>query len=104
MALTIENASFGYDANNLQSTLNNIHNNCVESTKSALRTNLDELRTAIDNCWVGSSAEKFKDQMQRNVDDICKGLDLAYDSLCSTFYNAQSDMQSVDDEIASTFN
>ena len=41
MALTIETASIGYDANNLRSTLNNIHNNCVESTKSALKTNLD---------------------------------------------------------------
>lgn len=50
MALTIENASIGYDANNLRSTLNNIHNNCVETTKSALKTNLDELRTAIDDC------------------------------------------------------
>ena len=27
MALTIETASIGYDANNLRSTLNNIHNN-----------------------------------------------------------------------------
>ena len=103
MALTIETASIGYDANNLQSTLNSIHNNCVESTKSALKTNLDELRTAIDNCWVGASAEKFKDQMQRNVEDICKGLDLAYESLCSTFNTAQSDMQAVDDSIAAGF-
>ena len=60
MALTIENASIGYDANNLQSTLNNIHNNCVESTKTALKTNLDELRTAIDECWVGSSGTNAK--------------------------------------------
>ena len=103
MALTIENASIGYDANNLQSTLNNIHNNCVESTKTALKTNLDELRIAIDECWVGSSAEKFKEQMQRNVEDICKGLDLAYDNLCSTFNSAQSDLQAVDDSIAANF-
>ena len=103
MALTIENATIGRDANNLQSTLNHIHNNCVETTKSALKTNLDELRTAVDNCWVGNSAEKFKEQMQRNVDDICKGLDLAYEGLCSTFNTAQSDMQAVDDSIAAGF-
>lgn len=103
MALTIEGAQVGYDANNMQSTLNHIHNNCVEHTKSTLRTNLDTLRTSIDTCWVGASAEKFKEQMQRNVDDICKGLDLAYESLCSTFQNAQSDMQAVDDSIASGF-
>ena len=41
--------------------------------------------------------------MQRNVDDICTGLDLAYESLCSTFNNAQSDMQAVDDSIAAGF-
>lgn len=103
MALTIEGAQIGYDANNMQSTLNNIHNNCVERTKTALKTNLDTLRTSVDACWVGASAEKFKDQMQRNVDDICKGLDLAYESLCSTFKTAQSDMQAVDDSIAAGF-
>lgn len=103
MALTIETATIGYDANNLQSTLNHIHNNCVESTKSVLKTNLDELRTAVDQCWVGNSAEKFKEQMQRNVDDICTGLDLAYETLCATFNGAQSDMQAVDDSIAAGF-
>ena len=41
--------------------------------------------------------------MQRNVEDICKGLDLAYDNLCSTFNSAQSDLQAVDDSIAANF-
>ena len=37
MALNIEGATIGFDANNLQSTLNHIQNNCVNNAKNALK-------------------------------------------------------------------
>lgn len=99
MGLTIEGASIGYDSNAKTTTLNNIHNNCVEHTKSALRTQLDTLRTAVNACWVGQSAENFKSNMDYDVNEICKGLDDAYQSLVAAFDKAEAGLAETDQQL-----
>ena len=97
MALTIENATIGYDANNLQSTLNHIHNNCVVHAKNSLKTSMDTLRSSVDECWVGQSAETFKNNMQTDVDNICTQLDEAYEALKVIFQGVQNKYAELDE-------
>ena len=97
MALNIEGATIGFDANNLQSTLNHIQNNCVNNAKNALKRNMDTLRSAVDDCWVGQSAETFKSNMQHDVDAICKQLDDAYAALKGVFQDVQNQYAALDE-------
>lgn len=97
MALNIEGATIGFDANNLQSTLNHIQNNCVNNAKNALKRNMDTLRSAVDDCWVGQSAETFKSNMQHDVDAICKHLDDAYAALKGVFQDVQNQYAALDE-------
>ena len=97
MALNIEGATIGFDANNLQSTLNHIHNNCVVNAQNSFKRNMDTLRTAVDECWVGQSAETFKSNMQSDVDQICKQLDDAYAALKGVFQSVQNQYAELDE-------
>lgn len=97
MALNIEGAQYGFDANKLQSTLNHVHNNCVVHTKNTLRRSMDTLRTALDSCWAGQSAETFKGNMQSDIDNICKDLDLAYEALKGVFQEVQNKYAELDE-------
>ena len=101
MALNIEGATIVFDANNLQSTLNHIQNNCVNHAKNSLKRNMDTLRSSVDACWVGQSAETFKDNMQHDVDEICKQLDAAYEALKSVFNNVQNSYAELDENLIS---
>lgn len=85
MALNIEGASIGYDEGNMVTTLNNVHQNCVERAKTALRTNIATLRDEVHACWVGKSADTFMHNMEHDVDEICRGLDAAYEGLVAEF-------------------
>jgi uncharacterized protein YukE len=99
MALTIENASVGYDENNLSKTLSNVHNNCVIEAKTELRNKLSELNSAVNDCWVGQSAETFKSNMQHDVEEICKGLDAAYEGLEAEFNKVIAGLSEVDQQL-----
>ena len=52
MALDIDGASIGYDQGNMISTLNHVHNNCVQSAKNALRANIANLRNLQTTLWI----------------------------------------------------
>lgn len=99
MALTIENASVGYDENNLSKTLSNVHNDCVIRAKSELRNNLSNLNSSVNDCWVGQSAENFKSNMQHDVDEICKGLEAAYEGLEAEFNKVIAGLAKVDEDL-----
>ena len=99
MALTIEGASIGYDENQMMTTLSNVHNNCVISTKNALRNNLAQLRDSVHACWVGKSAETFLENMDHDVEEICKGLDAAYDGLEAEFKKVVAGLAEIDQEL-----
>lgn len=60
MALTIQGATIGYDANEVQTALNNIHTQVIEEAQNQLRQQLTQLDASVDEIWVGQSAETFK--------------------------------------------
>ena len=99
MALDISGASIGYDEGNMISTLNHVHNNCVQFAKNALRANIATLRTEVHACWVGQSANNFMDNMEHDVEEICKGLDAAYDGLEAEFKKVLAGLAEGDQEL-----
>ena len=99
MALEIEGASIGYDSNNLQSTLMDIHTDCIIKAQNELRTNLKDLNDALNECWVGVSADNFKSNMEKDVEGICKGLESAYNDLVEEFKGILAELAKIDEEL-----
>lgn len=93
MALTIENASMGFDANNVQTALNNLNTRVIQDTINAMNKSMSDLVTAVDNAWVGASAEKFKKNMEADKQVIVNGLNDSYEVL-------KSEMQQIMTELA----
>ena len=72
MGLNIEGASIGYDEGSMNATLQHVENDCINQTKEQLRNRLAQLRDEVNACWVGQSAETFKSNMDHDVQEICK--------------------------------
>ena len=96
MALTIQGADIGFDANEVQAALNDIHTQVIEQAQNDLRIQLSDLDNAVDEIWVGQSAEIFKKNMQTDVEAICQGLSDAYEVLKSEFSQITSSMTEID--------
>lgn len=99
MALQFEQSTIGYDQSAMGSTLQNIHNDCVLYAETELRKSLNSLSDEIKDCWVGVSARNFMLNMITDVDQICKGLDAAYDGLEGEFKMVLSGLSQVDQEL-----
>ena len=96
MALNIEGASIGFNENQMITTLNNVHHNCVELTKGALRMSLGTLRDSVNECWVGQSADNFMSNQESDVEKICAGLDAAYEGLVNQFKEVGAGLNEID--------
>ncbi len=96
MALTIQGADIGYDANEVQTALNNIHTQVIEEAQNQLRQQLTQLDASVDEIWVGQSAETFKKNMQTDVDAICQGLNDTYEILKNEFSQITASMAEID--------
>ena len=81
MALTIQGATIGYNANEVQTAINNLNTKVVRETINTMNRKLSDLRRVVDSAWVGQSAEQFKKNMQADVSRISKGLEDAADIL-----------------------
>lgn len=99
MALSIDGATIGYDQNQMITTLNNVHNNCINRTKTALRTNLAQLRDEVHACWVGKSAETFLSNQEHDIEIICSGLDAAYAGLEAEFKKVIAGLAQIDQDL-----
>lgn len=99
MAVNIDNATFGYDSNQLQKAINNLNVRCITATIASIKTGLSELRGAVDDAWQGQSAEKFKTKMQEDADEIVKSLEEAGDALETSLKSYVSALADVDNNI-----
>ena len=97
MALTIEGATQGFDANNVQDYINDLNIAVVDAAKSSLDNQMDTLRTAVDTVWVGKSAENFKKNMETDVEAIKDALDEAKDALLSELYDIVDKLGEMDE-------
>ena len=56
MALNIEKATLGYDANNVTDAINSLNTDVIVESETKLRNSLSTLFSAVDAVWVGQSA------------------------------------------------
>lgn len=83
MALNIEGATFGFDANGVQEALNNINTNVIQEAVDQMNNSMNDLRSWVDSAWVGESAEQFKKNMEADKRMITSQLDQSFNALQS---------------------
>ena len=81
MALNIEGATLGYDANNIRALLNDMNTNVIQETISKMGSGLGDLDSHVDEVWVGASAKNFKNNMSHDKDVIAAALRESYVAL-----------------------
>ncbi len=99
MALNIEGATLGYDANNVQEAFNSLNQKVIGETIVKMQQGLDNLRTATDAVWVGTSAEQFKKNMEYDVDFISKCLEETRDVLKKQLDEIVNKMDEIDQSL-----
>lgn len=99
MALTIDEATYGYDINQMQAALNNINAGVVIDAVNKLNEGMDALREAVDNAWVGKSAETFKKNMETDKESVVKGLNDSYEALKSEMEQIMSVMEQTEADL-----
>ena len=97
--LNLEGATFGVDANGINTYVNKLNTECIEATISKMNSGMDELRTAGDNAWVGKSAETFKNNMEADKETITNALRESYETLKSELFDIASKIGEVDQEL-----
>lgn len=99
MALNINNATIGFDVNNVESALNNLNTRCIQDTINRMNMSMSKLRDYVDSAWVGASAEQFKNNMETDKNKISQALQDTYDVLKSEMYQIVNEMASADSEL-----
>ena len=98
-ALTIENATVGYDSDKVATLMSDIRANVIDSASQAMTDSLEALNTAVDQAWAGHSAKVFKENMQKDVDTVKKALDDTYTVLHNEIIQIVKAMHQVDQEL-----
>ena len=99
MALNIENATIGFDSNNVETALNNLNTKCIQDTINKMNNSMQSLRDYVDSAWVGASADQFKKNMESDKEKISLALGDTYDVLKSEMYQIVNEMAAVDQEL-----
>lgn len=99
MALTIENATIGFDATNVEGALRNLNTRVINDTIKAMNSSMGTLREAVDAAWVGQSAETFKNNMEADKDSVTKGLEETFEALKTEMYEIVNKMGEADAEL-----
>lgn len=99
MALNIENATIGFDENNVETALNNLNTKCIQDTITKMNNSMQGLREYVDSAWVGASAEQFKNNMEADKNKIAQSLQDTYDILKSEMYQIVNEMAAADEEL-----
>ena len=99
MALDINSATVGYDAEGIAELMNQIKAEVIEQAQNKLKESEATLDEALDAIWAGKSEETFKSNMHEDVLVVCDALDKAYDTLYAEVYKAGAAMGNVDAEL-----
>ena len=99
MALTIDNASIGYNSEGLGTCLDNIHTNVIQAAIDKMKDSQDKIQEWIDSAWVGHSADAFKNNFFVQELRIVKGLQDAETALRAEFYQIMTELAHADSEL-----
>lgn len=102
MGLTINNATIGYDIQELQSAINRLNIEVISETMNKMDAGMDKLFQTVDAVWAGKSAIVFKDNMQHDKDSIKKALATIRDDVIASFMQQIVDgFNDIDENIVS---
>lgn len=99
MALKIDGASIGFDANGIEEALNNINAKVITETCNQMDTEMSTLHEAVDEAWQGNAAEQFKKNMETDKKTVQDALNEAYDSLKVELKNIMDSMAEADENL-----
>ncbi len=99
MALNIEKATLGYDANNVTAAINSLNTDVIVASENKLKSSLSTLFSAVDSVWVGQSAEQFKKNMDYDVSTICQSLEETHKILETELNQIVNKMDEVDQNL-----
>ena len=102
MALTIQGATIGVDANGIQALINELQTHVIDDTISAMNAAQSGLRDKVDAAWVGQSAENFKTNMETDKKVLETALKESFDTLKSELYNIASTIGEEDQSLVQT--
>lgn len=64
MGLSIDGATIGYDANELNDAMQRLNTEVISVAIEKMTSGMETLRDQVDAVWVGKSAESFKNNME----------------------------------------
>lgn len=99
MALKIDGASIGFDANGIQEALKNINAKVINETCNQMDNEMSGLHEVVDDAWQGNAAEQFKKNMEIDKKTVQDALNDAYDSLEIELKNIMDSMAEADENL-----
>lgn len=74
MNFGIDSATQGYDTQGLQQVITNLNTNVFNAAQETIRKAIPEVRSAVDSCWSGKSADAFKERLDRDANTMIDAL------------------------------
>lgn len=99
MALTIDNATIGYNGDNVETALNNLKTKCIEDTIEKMKGSMEKLNGWVSDAWVGASAEQFKENMEADRKEVEDNLKATYEELENKIHDIVKSMATIDEEL-----
>ncbi|MBR2753876.1 hypothetical protein IKD82_01805 [Candidatus Saccharibacteria bacterium] len=81
MVLTIENATVGYNAENVDDLIKSIKTEVIDNAISSFDGNFETLQQSVEEIWQGESEKKFIATIKDDIDLVKKGLNTIYQNL-----------------------
>ena len=100
--LNIFGASIGYDSDQLKKTYENLHTVCIADTITMMKNRTKDIKDFVDKAWVGSSAETFKLNWDKDVAFVEKNLNAISKKLEEQFNTITSTMGKKEDDIVTS--
>lgn len=97
--LGIEGATLGFDEDGSRQALDNINEQIIERIIERMEHSVEDLMYAVDEAWVGPSAEIFKDNVFADLNTIEYGMEESRRQLYEEFSNVQQQMFNADTSI-----
>ncbi len=94
------NASVGYDASGLDDYIHQIKTNVIEKTANDIETEMNTQMNAVNDYWVGASAEAFKELMKSDVAQLKKAFTAIETGLENNLHTMGQDVVNSDNAIA----
>ena len=98
MALTIDNASVGYDASGVVKVAKAFEST-VEAATAKLKSDKDGVKKDVDKFWQGGGADTFKNNIESDVTNIVNALDKAKKVFRRELYAIINAMDKLDDNL-----